>query len=437
MNKIKKNTMTYDEAIKFIYEKLPMYHKIGSEAYKPGLQNIANICKVLGNPQNTFKSIHVAGTNGKGSTSHLMAAMLQTAGYKTGLFTSPHLKNFTERIKIDGTEVGKAFVADFISKTQIVIESIQPSFFEITTAMAFAYFAEKKIDWAVIEVGLGGRLDSTNIISPQLAIITNISYDHQDLLGNTLALIASEKAGIIKPNTPVIICEDQKNIGQVFIEKARQENAPIYYTNDIEIINKGIELGIRKVDIKVNDDIKFTNVKCGLQGNYQLKNIKGVVKAWQLLNIQGLKISNEHLTKALLEVKELTGLKGRWQILKNDPLVICDTGHNEAGMQEIVEQLKTTTYKKLIIVLGMVKDKQHDHILSHLPQEAYYIFTQPTIERAISAQQLALKAEKYQLKGEVIFPVPKAIEKALQLANKEDLIFIGGSTFVVAEIENL
>ncbi len=429
--------MNFDEAIKFIYEKLPMYHKIGSAAYKPGLQNTEKLCVALGNPQNRFHSIHVAGTNGKGSTSHILAAMLQCAGYKTGLFTSPHLKNFTERIKIDGKEATQTFVTAFINQTSHIIEEIKPSFFEITTVMAFQYFAEQNVDWAVIEVGLGGRLDATNIILPKLCIITNISYDHKELLGDTLPEIAAEKAGIIKPDVPIIISENQPEIRQVFIDKASKENSQIYFTSDISIEDKGLGEGIRIFNIKVNEEIEFTNVKCGLQGNYQLKNIKGIVKAWQLLNIQGLSINKNHLLKALLEAKELTNLKGRWQILAQNPLTVCDTGHNEAGIREIVAQINSTTYNNLFVVIGMVKEKEHDLILALLPKNAHYIFTQPTIERALPADLLAEKAEKFGLRGEIIINANAALAKASQLALNDDFIFIGGSTFVVAEINEL
>ncbi|MFN0047788.1 MAG: bifunctional folylpolyglutamate synthase/dihydrofolate synthase [Cytophagales bacterium] len=429
--------MNYEEVLTFIYHKLPMYHKIGSFAYKPGLENIEKICQKIGNPQQNFKSIHIAGTNGKGSTSHMIAAMLQCQGYKTGLYTSPHLKNFTERIKINGVEVETNFITNFINLNLAVIEELRPSFFEITTAMAFQYFAEKEVDFAVIEVGLGGRLDSTNIITPLLSIITNISYDHQDLLGDTLPEIAFEKAGIIKARVSVVIGEDQPEVRKVFIDKAQTENAPIFFTNDIFVEDKGLVDGTRIANVKVKNELEFTNVKCGLAGNYQLKNIKGVLKAWQVLNEQSITIEKENLLKALLEVTRLTNLKGRWQILNNKPLTICDTGHNEAGIKDIVAQIESMKYEKLYFIIGMVKEKDHDKILSLLPLKAYYIFTQPAIERALKATELQEKAIRYQLKGEIIENVNMAIAKANTLAGQNDLIFIGGSTFVVAEIENL
>lgn len=429
--------MNYEESLQFIYEKLPMYHKIGSAAYKPGLQNIEALCSHLGNPQSKFKSIHVAGTNGKGSTSHMMASLLQCAQFKTGLFTSPHLKNFTERIRINGKEVETNFVSRFITTHKEIIEEIKPSFFEITTIMAFQYFAEANVDWAVIEVGLGGRLDSTNIILPQLSIITSISYDHQDLLGNTLAEIAFEKAGIIKPNVPVVISESQNEIKHVFLDKAKAENAPIYFTDEIKIEDKGLENEYRIINVKVKDEEKLTYVKCGLQGGYQLNNIKGVIKAKKVLESQGVSIGNENLIKSLLEAKEITGLKGRWQILGRKPLVICDTGHNEGGIKAIISQLKATKHEKLIMVLGFVKEKELNKILMLLPIEAHYIFTQPNIERALPAADLAQKAAQYGILGETIIGVNDAIHRAKTIATENDLIFVGGSNFVVAEINDL
>jgi len=429
--------MDYDKAIHFLYEKLPMFSKIGSQAYRPGLDNIIHICAHLGNPQDKFKSIHVAGTNGKGSTSHFMSAILQCENYKTGLYTSPHLKNFTERIRINGAEVSKEFISEFVSMHQDFIESCQASFFEVTTAMAFDYFAKEKIDIAVIETGLGGRLDSTNIIHPILSIITNISYDHQEILGDTLQKIAAEKAGIIKKNIPIIISEQQKEIDHVFISRSKTEDSTIYFTDDIHIYNISYQQDGLIVDIKVNNEAYLNRIQVGLGGKYQLNNLKGVIKAVDVLQSCGIKINKTSLIKALLEVKSLTGIKGRWQYLSYSPVTICDTGHNEGGMREILSQLEDINYEKLWMILGFVNDKDVSNILSLLPKDANYIFCAASIPRALLAVNLAEKAASFGLKGIIISDVNMAIIAAKANANPNDLIFVGGSTFVVAEIDEL
>ena len=429
--------MNYDQAIHFLYDKLPMFSRVGSQAYRPGLDNIKHICAYLGNPEDKFKSIHIAGTNGKGSTSHLLSAALQCANYKTGLYTSPHLKNFTERIRINGVEVPQNFIADFVSTHLDFIENCQASFFEVTTAMAFDYFAKEKVEIAVIETGLGGRLDSTNIINPILSIITNISYDHKEILGDTLEKIATEKAGIIKKNIPIIISEPQKEVEHIFISKSKLENAPIYFTNDIQIYNISYQQNTQIIDIKVNNEAYLTNIQVGLGGKYQLNNLKGVIKAIQILNNLTFKISELNAIKALLEVKVLTGLKGRWQYLSNSPTIICDTGHNESGIREILSQLKTMEYDKLWMILGFVNDKDISTILALLPKEANYIFCAASIPRALLAHELAEKASQFGLNGYIIFDVNEAINFTKAKSNPNDLIFVGGSTFVVAEIDDL
>jgi dihydrofolate synthase/folylpolyglutamate synthase len=429
--------MTYEEAISFLYDKLPMFTQVGSQAYRPGLGNIIHICNHLNNPQDRFKSIHVAGTNGKGSTSHSLASILQCEGYKTGLYTSPHLKNFTERIRINGIEVSREFVAEFVKQHKGFIETCKASFFEVTTAMAFDYFAKSKVDIAIIETGLGGRLDSTNIIHPILSIITNIGYDHTDILGDTLEKIAFEKAGIIKSGVPAVISERQKETSYVFIAKSKEVNAPIYFTDDIILLNNSYKHNEPTFDLKVNNEVILSNIRLGLAGNYQVYNLKGVIKSTLILQSLNFSISNYNLLKGLLEVNELTGLKGRWQTLKNSPLTICDTGHNKSGIKEIVEQLKSLPHRKLWMILGFVKDKDISGILKLLPRDANYVFCQANIPRALNATELALKASEISLNGQIISNVNDAIIAVNKLADKEDVIFIGGSTFLVAEIEGL
>lgn len=430
--------LNFDETIKYIYEKLPMYHKIGSKAYKPGLQNIEKLCEELGNPQHNFNIIHIAGTNGKGSSSHMLSAILQAHGKTTGLFTSPHLKKFTERIKINGNEIDEAFVVKFINQHKSLIEEIQPSFFEITTTMAFSYFSERKVDWAVIETGLGGRLDSTNIVNPKICLITNISYDHMDLLGNTLPEIAFEKAGIIKAGIPIVISEKQQEIENVFVQKAEAEKSPLFFADEYGVENKGFNhTAKRMVNISIKNILKYENLEIGLAGNYQLKNIKGVLKVTDVIDKSYFPIDENKLRYGLSNVVETTGLKGRWQTISTSPHVVCDTGHNEGGIKEILEQIQSIDYTKLFMILGMVKEKEHDKILKMLPKNADYIFTEPKVERKLSAYLLSEKANLHGLSGIVIENVNSAINYAKSIAGSNDLIFVGGSTFVVAEVEGL
>lgn len=427
----------FAQTLEYIYQMLPMYHKIGTEAYKPGLQNIISICEFLGNPQNNFKSIHIAGTNGKGSVSHMMASVFQTQGYKTGLYTSPHLKSFTERIKINGIECSEEFVIEFVDRLKPLIEKLKPSFFEITTVMAFEYFSKEKVDFAVIETGLGGRLDSTNIITPILSIITNIGYDHMDLLGNTLPEIAFEKAGIIKKNIPVIINEYNNETYSVFIKKAFEESAEIIFTDEIEVEQIYRDFEALELNIWEYNSLVYQNLKLDLLGNYQLKNVKAIIKAKSILEKIGIKISKHSLYQSLSSVKKTTNFKGRWQILNKNPLTICDTGHNEDGIKLVVENFSYYNFNKLIIVLGMAKDKKHEKILKLLPKDAYYIIVQPTTPRAMAKDKLLSLAHEFNLKAETANSVNEGITKATQMAKSQDLIFIGGSNFVVAEIENL
>lgn len=428
---------TYEATLQFLYDNLPMFQRIGAAALKNDLANTLRLCKALHHPEEKFKSIHIAGTNGKGSTSHMLASVLQSAGYKTGLYTSPHLKDFTERIRIDGREIPQSFIIDFVNRIRPVIEEIQPSFFEITVAMAFDYFASENIDVAVIEVGLGGRLDSTNVITPELCIITNIGWDHKDLLGDTLEKIAGEKAGIIKPKIPVVISERQKDIDRIFEEHGTRLKAPVHFASDhLKVTqyesNGNVLLNVYKQQVQV-----FKDLNLPLQGYYQRKNILGVLMSVDLLRNTGWEISEVALKEGLETVVKQTGLKGRWQILGRGPLKVCDTGHNLDGVKEVVNQIRAQSFKRLHIVFGMVKDKDITDVLKLLPRDAAYYFCQAKIPRALDAALLAEQANKLELNGFIIPDVNEAIREAEKNAGPEDMIFIGGSTFVVAEIENL
>jgi dihydrofolate synthase/folylpolyglutamate synthase len=428
---------SYQEAIDYLYANLPIFQRVGAVAFRPSLANTIQLCEALGNPQHKFKSIHVGGTNGKGSTSHMLASILQEAGYKTGLYTSPHLKDFSERIRINGEEISKDFVIDFVNRIKPVIEEIKPSFFEITVVMAFDYYAQNNVDVAVIEVGLGGRLDSTNVITPVLSVITNIGWDHMDLLGDTLEKIASEKAGIIKRDVPVVISERQSSVENVFILKAQEEVTPIYFASDeIKVEEKYID-GTLLFTVSKNENILLNNIALPLQGTYQRKNLSGVLKSIEMLTSNGFVISEENIKQGLLRVITNTRLKGRWQKLGDKPLMICDTGHNVDGIQEVVKQIRQQKYETLHFVLGMVKDKDISKVLSLLPKEARYYFCQADIPRAMDALMLSEKAKEFDLTGHVISKVSDAIATAKRIAKPDDFIFIGGSTFVVAEIENL
>ncbi len=425
----------YHSTLDYLYKNLPMFQRVGAVAYKPDLSNTIRLCKALGNPQEKFKSIHIAGTNGKGSSSHMLAAMFQSAGYKTGLYTSPHLKEFTERIKINGTEITQRYVVDFVKRIKPEIEKIQPSFFEITVAMAFDYFASSRVDMAIIETGLGGRLDSTNVITPVLSLITNIGYDHMDLLGHTLPLIAKEKAGIIKAGVPVVISERQPETEKVFELQAKELNAPIVFAADRFSVRQKNKTTL--FDVYDHDEILLSDLNPELKGNYQRKNIPGVLMCAHQLQKLGIDLTTQNIRDGIEQVVSLTGLKGRWQKLGENPLVICDTGHNVDGLKEVVAQIRAQQYKRLFIVLGMVKDKDISNALRLLPQEAYYFFCQASIPRALDAEVLQTQAAEAGLHGEVVHDVNSAIAAAKSKANKEDFIFIGGSTFVVADIENL
>ncbi|MFC6099263.1 bifunctional folylpolyglutamate synthase/dihydrofolate synthase [Olivibacter domesticus] len=427
--------MNYIEVIDYLYSRLPMFTRDGSSAFKKDLTNIRKFCEALENPQQDFKAIHIAGTNGKGSTSHMLAAVLQSAGYKTGLYTSPHLLDFRERIKVNGEMIPQQVVVDFVKRHKSLIEEIRPSFFEVTVAIAFYYFSVSKVDVAIIETGLGGRLDSTNIIQPVLSVITNIGFDHMNMLGNTLTEIAHEKAGIIKANTPIIISERQSKIDTVFTEYAHRLHAPITFASDQWSI-RSVELHPANQQIEVLSNTNLNDqlvLSLDLKGSYQQKNVLGVLTAIHQLNQLGFNVDQQTLIKSLASVQQLTGLMGRWQTLSSNPLTICDTGHNEDGWQEVLNNIQLTAFNNLHMVIGVMRDKDLDHMLTLLPKNATYYYCSPPFERALPADELQVAARNFGLTGSAYDNVIQAIKDAQMNAAHHDLIFIGGSTFVVAE----
>lgn len=427
--------MNYPETIEYIFHKLPMFSRLGAAAYKKDLTNIKALLAGTGNPHNTFKTVHVGGTNGKGSVSHMMAAVLQKAGYKTGLYTSPHLYDFRERIKINGDMIPGEFVVEFIQETKEAIEQIAPSFFEITVAMAFGYFARQKVDIAIIEVGLGGRLDSTNIISPLLSVITNISLDHTNLLGTTVKEIAGEKAGIIKDRTPVVIGEKSPLTEEVFTEAAKKCKAPVFFAEDFFIAKDfNWQDGGMQVRIEDKETRKVTEYCLDLTGIYQTKNTCTVLTALSILSHKGYLITDEIKKEGLRTTKALNGLEGRWEVIRDHPKIILDVAHNEAGLQNIILQLEHLSYHRLHIVFGMVKDKEANAMLALLPAEAVYYFTQASIPRALERETLLKKGESFQLKGTSFFNVNDALKEAIENAAPDDLILVCGSIFLVAEV---
>jgi dihydrofolate synthase/folylpolyglutamate synthase len=428
--------MNYQETLDYLFNSLPNFQRVGAPAYKNDLNNTLALCAHLGNPERKFKSVHVAGTNGKGSSSHSIAAILQSAGYKTGLYTSPHLKSFTERIRVNGIDIPEEEVVQFVAENKSFLEELKPSFFEMTVAMAFWYFAKVKVDIAVIEVGMGGRLDSTNVITPELSLITNIGFDHMQFLGDTLPLIAVEKAGIIKANVPVVISETHPETRSVFWEIAKNCGAPISFADQVWLISNP-----KYIDGKVDFFAKKHGYELPFQldliGAYQRFNLPGILESIETLRNLGWKISDEQLKAGLANVTGLTNFKGRWQILGQNPVMIADTGHNEPGIKEVLKQLKTYSYGQLWMIFGMVRDKDIHKILEILPKTAKYIFVQAQIPRAMPAETLAETAATFGLKGKIIPDVNEAIAFARKKAKSDDLIFIGGSTFVVAEIDEL
>ncbi len=406
--------LTYPQTVEWMFQQLPMYQRIGTDAFKKDLYNIISLSESLGNPHRTFKTIHVAGTNGKGSTSHMLASILQEAGYKVGLYTSPHLIDFRERIKINGVEIPENEVITFINSNKNYLEQHNLSFFEMTVGMAFNYFSKEKVDIAIIEVGLGGRLDSTNIINPVLSVITNIGLDHTNILGDTLEEIAIEKAGIIKPKTPVVVGEYQKETYPVFQKVAEKHSAEIILASKITL-----------------------QLKTDLKGDYQQNNTRTAYVAARVLLLKGFKISSENIERGLNSVIKNTGLQGRWQQLHEKPKVVCDTAHNKEGLTYVTAQLRKETYTQLHIVLGFVSDKKLDDVLPIFPKDAIYYFCKPNIPRGLDEKILLQEASQFHLNGKIYSSVKEAYKVAINNANEDDLIFIGGSTFVVADVLTL
>ncbi|AXY74452.1 bifunctional folylpolyglutamate synthase/dihydrofolate synthase [Paraflavitalea soli] len=427
--------MNYEETLHYLFTRLPMFSRIGAAAYKKDLTNTIQLCDFIGNPQHQFKTIHIAGTNGKGSTSHMLASILQTAGYKTGLYTSPHLRDFRERFRVDGAMIEEDFVVDFTRRIEPAIDRIEPSFFEITVAMAFDYFAWKGVDIAVIETGLGGRLDSTNVITPELSVITNIGWDHMNLLGNTLEAIAFEKAGIIKPGVPVIVGETAPATRKVFEDVATQRQSPLFFADQLRYVaDWKYEHHELQVQVARNGHDERTPYRLDLPGYYQTKNLVTVLEAVHQLQQQGWQLPLSTVQAALHQVKPLTGLHGRWELIHRHPAVMLDVGHNEDGMRQIISQIELTDHQHLHLVIGMVKDKEVEKVLLQLPKEATYYFTKAPIPRALPEDQLAAQAAAHGLQGHTYADVNTALKAALYNAHKNDLIVVCGSVFIVGEV---
>jgi dihydrofolate synthase/folylpolyglutamate synthase len=430
--------MNYQQTVDYLLTRLPLFSRLGAAAYKEDLDNTIRLCEFIGNPHKEFMSVHIAGTNGKGSVSHMLAAIFQTAGYKTGLYTSPHLKDFRERIKVDGKMIRQEFVVDFTNKINPLIAEIEPSFFEITVAMAFDYFKAEKVDIAIIETGLGGRLDSTNIITPELSIITNIGMDHMNILGDTLEKIAGEKAGIIKEGIPVVIGEILPGTQPVFEQKAKEKNAHLTIASNIRQTTdwrwENYELVVDVAE-KHSTDHKIFHLD--LPGIYQRKNLLTVLESCHQLQLKSWKLTDEVIHKALRHVKKLTGLHGRWETINRSPHVVVDVAHNEDGIKQLVEQIELTDHHKLHIVTGFVKDKEIEKILSLLPKAARYYFTQASIPRALDAESLLREAESFGLKGKTYPDVNTALKEARAKATANDLIIVCGSVYLVGEVDGI
>jgi dihydrofolate synthase/folylpolyglutamate synthase len=430
--------MTYQQTLDYLFARLPMFQRIGAAAYKADLNNTIKIIEVLGKPHQKLKCIHVAGTNGKGSSSHMLAAILQQAGYKTGLYTSPHLMDFRERIKINGKMIPKNYIVDFVEKYKDEFEKIEPSFFEWTVGLAFDYFAAEEVDVAVIEVGLGGRLDSTNVITPLVSLITNISFDHTNILGDTLEKIAKEKAGIIKPRIPVIVSQYQSESSPLFSAIAREQKSVCEFGDKTYKISAlTLNNGLLNVTVLERSTNACENYELDLIGTYQAKNLLGVLNVIRQLVKAGFIIETEIIKQALKQVIKLTGLAGRWQTLGEKPLIIADTGHNEDGIKQVAENLKRIKYDRLHFVFGTVNDKEITKILGLLPKDAVYYFVKASVPRALNENELMEQAKAVKLAGKSFSTVKEGIEAAKKSAKKNDLIFIGGSTFVVGDaLEN-
>jgi dihydrofolate synthase / folylpolyglutamate synthase len=426
--------MNYGQTIHYLYNKLPLYSNIGIKAYKADLNNTLALCEHLGNPQNKIKTIHIAGTNGKGSTSHMLAAVFQECGYKTGLYTSPHLKDFRERIKMNGLMIPQDFVVDFVEKMKSFSEEINPSFFELTFVMALEYFAQQKADIAIIETGLGGRLDSTNVIAPEIAVITNIGFDHIDILGDTLEKIAIEKAGIIKQDIPVVIGETTPETKTIFREKAKEKNAQIFFAEEkYEIISATPVNEKLQVEMFHNNIGQTKIYSLDLSALYQSKNLRTVLTTIDVLKNK-YSLQEENIINALSHVKDITGLHGRWEVIQRNPLIILDVAHNVDGIQQLTNQIKNSSCKKLHIVFGIVKDKEIEKVLELLPKYATYYFTKAQIPRALPEKELLERAQKFNLNGSSYNEVNKALRAAMDKASEEDIIIVCGSVFVVGEV---
>ena len=426
--------MTYPQTLDYLFARLPMYQRVGAAAYKANLDNTYKIVELLGKPHQKLNCIHIAGTNGKGSSSHMLAAILQQSGYKTGLYTSPHLIDFRERIKINGKMVPKNYVTDFVLKHKTAFEEIEPSFFEWTFGLALDYFKNQEVDVAVIEVGLGGRLDSTNIITPKAALITNISFDHMNLLGDTLEKIGREKAGIIKARIPVVISQYQSETAPLFNSIAKELKAPIEFADkNYKLLSTNLSNGLLQVKVLNKQTNQAEVYDLDLTGNYQAKNLLGVLNVIDFIEKGGFLIQPENLKTALRQVAKLTGLMGRWQTLSKKPLIIADTGHNEDGIKQVVNNFATIPHHKLHMVLGVVNDKDVSKILSLLPKEAIYYFVKASVPRALNEQELMDQAKKLKLYGNAYTTVEAGLKAAKKASKKNDLIFVGGSTFVVGD----
>ncbi len=422
--------MSYDEAINFLYTQLPMFQRAGAPAYKPGLDTSRTLDNAFGNPHKCYRTIHVAGTNGKGSTAHTIAAVLQSAGYKVGLYTSPHLVDFRERMRVDGRMISREAVVDFVERYRAMSIGVYPSFFELTMMMAFEYFAKEKVDIAVVEVGLGGRLDSTNIISPILSVITNISFDHTAFLGDTLPAIASEKAGIIKSSIPVVIGEAEGEVKRVFADKAAEVGAPIIYAEERRPYTEAVKVD----DGYLYRSTPWGDIRGALSGDCQPRNAATILTALEQLQHIGLNISGQAVAEGMSDVCRLTGLMGRWMTLQSSPRVVCDTGHNVGGWEYISRQLASVATSQLRLVIGFVNDKDITHILDLMPRNAKYYFTQASIPRALAAEEVARIANEKGLCGTCFPTVAEAYSAALAESALNDFIFVGGSTFVVADL---
>lgn len=425
---------SYRATLEFLYSQLPMFQRLGAAAYKKDLTNIAALCEALGNPQDQYEVVHVAGTNGKGSTCFMLSAILQASGLKTGLCISPHYRDFRERARINGEYIPKAFIVDFVERIKPVLEEVQPSFFEMSTALAFDYFAHEKVDIAVIETGLGGRLDSTNIVKPALAVITNIGFDHMEYLGDTLPLIASEKAGIIKKGIPVVIGEVIPETRPVFEEKAKSVHAPLFFAAErwrAEFVSGSENLTV--FDIYKDENLNIGRLSVNLSGTFQAKNLQTTMEAVEVLK-KSFPIQELHIRDGLSNLRALTGFMGRWDTIGHQPLVLCDSAHNAQGLEMVLDELRGHTYRQLHIVFGMVKDKSPQAVLSLLPKDAVYYFCKADIPRGLDAGELRMYAREFSLEGRAYVGVKQALRAAKKRAQKEDIILVTGSIFVVAEV---